>query len=112
LFGNMRMATAGSVSALLVPDTAVQTDQADKAVLVLNGQNEVVSKKVHLGPMVDGLRIVASGLSRADRIIIGGGIAAAPGAKAQPTRGTIRPITTATSLPIGPIAAAATFTSQ
>ncbi len=35
MFGNMRLATGGKVNALLVPDTAVQTDQARKILLVV-----------------------------------------------------------------------------
>jgi hypothetical protein len=45
-------------------------------------------------------------------VIVGGGIAVAPGTKAQPTRGTIRPVEAAVAAPIGPVAAAATFTAR
>jgi RND family efflux transporter MFP subunit len=89
LFGNMRMANGGKTQALLVPDTAVQTDQADKAVLVIGADNTVVLKKVVLGPVVGGLRIIASGITPTDRVIIGGNVSAAPGAKVDPKPGHI-----------------------
>jgi RND family efflux transporter MFP subunit len=88
LFGAMRMAS-GKGRALLVPDDAVQTDQADKAVLVVGPDGMVASRKVMLGPSVDGLRVVASGLSPADRVVIAGGVTAAAGSKVRAEPGAI-----------------------
>ena len=89
MFGNMRLASGGKASALLVPDTAIQTDQARKIVLTVDAQNQVAAKPVELGPVVDGLRIVRSGLSPKDRVIIAGNQMAMPGAKVSPKAGRI-----------------------
>jgi len=89
MFGNMRLASGGKASALLVPDTAIQTDQARKIVLTVDAQNQVSAKPVELGPVVDGLRIVRSGLSPKDRVIIAGNQMAMPGAKVAPKAGRI-----------------------
>lgn len=89
MFGNMRLSSGGTVKALLVPDTVVQTDQARKVVLTIDRQNAVVAKPVTLGPVIDGLRIIRSGLAPTDRIIVTGTQMAMPGAKVAPKPGKI-----------------------
>ena len=89
MFGNMRLASGGTTRALLVPDSAVQTDQARKILLVVNKDGTVAAKPVELGPVVDGLRVVRSGLLPTDRVIIVGTQMAAPGSKVQPKAGRI-----------------------
>jgi multidrug efflux pump subunit AcrA (membrane-fusion protein) len=92
MFGNMRLSTSGTTSALLVPDAAVQTDQARKIVLVVAKDGSVAPRPVVLGPVVDGLRVVRSGLTTADRVVIGGGQLVMPGVKAQVRPGKIAPL--------------------
>ena len=89
MFGNMRLAAGGKAPALLVPDTAIQTDQARKIVLTVDAQNQVSAKPVVLGPVVDGLRVVRSGLTARDRVIITGSQMAMPGSKVAPKAGRI-----------------------
>ena len=89
MFGNMRLASAGTRQALLVPDEAVQTDQARKVLLTIDAKNVVSQKPVELGPVVDGLRIVRSGIGPNDRIIIQGTQMAMPGATVAPKVGRI-----------------------
>ena len=91
MFGNMRMLTGAARPALLVPDAAVQTDQARRVVLVAAADGSVTPKPVELGPVVDGLRIVRSGLLPNDRVVIAGGQLVMPGVKAQIRRGRIAP---------------------
>lgn len=89
MFGNMRLATGGSVQALLVPDTAVQTDQTRKLLLVVDEEGTVAAKQVELGPVVDGLRVIRSGLGEGDKVVIEGVQMAMPGSKVQPRNGRI-----------------------
>jgi RND family efflux transporter MFP subunit len=96
MFGNMRLSTSGSTPALLVPDAAVQTDQARKVVLVAGKDGSVTPRPVVLGPVVDGLRVVRSGLTSADRVVIAGGQLVLPGAKVQVRPGKIEPLPVAT----------------
>ena len=111
MFGNMRLANGGQASALLVPDTAIQSDQARKTVLVVGKDDSVAAKPVELGPVVDGLRIIRSGLKPQDRIVITNVQAAMPGAKVATRPATIRPapapVTPVDS--VTPAAAQATF---
>jgi RND family efflux transporter MFP subunit len=92
MFGNMRLASGGTTAALMVPDAAVQTDQARKTLLVVAPDGSVAAKPVVLGPMVNGLRIVRSGLAPNDRVVISGTQMAMPGAKVQTRAGRIAPV--------------------
>jgi multidrug efflux system membrane fusion protein len=110
MFGNMRLASAGTKPALLVPDDAVQTDQARKVLLTVGPDNVVTAKPVVVGAVVDGMRVIRSGVGPKDRIIIKGTQMAMPGAKVAPTLGKIA-VSTDTSAPMAqPIAGGATLT--
>jgi multidrug efflux system membrane fusion protein len=109
MFGNMRLATSGTAPAMLVPDSAIQTDQARKTVLVVGPDNVVVTKPVQLGPLVQGLRVVRSGLAATDRVIIAGTQSAMPGSKVAPTMGKVVPQDEAQAPISEPVAAQATI---
>ena len=104
MFGNMRLSSGGTANALMVPDSAVQTDQARKTLLVVAPDGSVTVKPVVLGPLVNGLRIVRSGIAPGDRVVISGTQMAMPGAKVQTRAGKIA----ATAAPAAPIATAPT----
>jgi membrane fusion protein, multidrug efflux system len=81
----------GELDAMLVPDSAIVSDQAKKIVFTVNADNVVTAAPVTLGPLSEGLRIVKTGLKADDRIVIEGlaNPAVRPGAKVTPTAGTI-----------------------
>jgi len=90
MFGNMRLASGGMVEALLVPDTAVQTDQTRKLLLVVGKDGTVATKEVTLGSVLEGgLRVIRSGLAPGDRVVIEGTQMAFPGSKVTARRGRI-----------------------
>jgi RND family efflux transporter MFP subunit len=95
MFGNMRLATTGATSAMLVPDAAVQTDQTRKVVMVVGKDGSLTPRPVVLGPLIDGLRVVRSGLTLQDRVVIAGGQNVMPGMKAQVRAGNIAPLASA-----------------
>jgi RND family efflux transporter MFP subunit len=88
-FARLRLAPGGPRPALLVPDAAVATDQSRKLVMTVAADGTVVPKPVQLGPLADGLRVIASGLAPADQVIINGLLRARPGAKVTPQPGLI-----------------------
>ena len=90
LFGYMRMAAGDKTKALLVPDAAVQTDQARRIVLVVGKDDTVSAKEVVPGALVDGLRVIRSGLMETDQVVIEG-IGAVPGGKVAPKDGQFSP---------------------
>ena len=82
-FGRLRL-FGGEHSALLVPDSAIASDQSRKILFTVADDGTVGVKLVELGPMVDGLRVIRSGLAPTDRIIIDGLQRARPGQKVKP----------------------------
>jgi RND family efflux transporter MFP subunit len=91
LFGNMRLGSGGTTRALLVPDSAVQTDQARKTLLTVAQDGSVAAKPVQLGPVLGGLRVIRGGLSPNDRVVISGTQMAMPGTKVTAKPGRIAP---------------------
>ena len=89
LFGRMRLATGGTKAALLVPDTAITTDQTRKQVLVVGKDGTIAARTVELGPQVGALRVVEKGLKGTDRVVIKGVQMAMPGQKVRAQKGTI-----------------------
>jgi RND family efflux transporter MFP subunit len=73
-----------SEPALLVPDTALGTDQAGRYVLVVNADNVVEQRRVEIGQLVGDLRVIESGLHKEDRAVVGGIMRAIPGRKVEP----------------------------
>ncbi|MCW3836924.1 efflux RND transporter periplasmic adaptor subunit [Sphingomonas canadensis] len=113
MFGNMRLSTGGSGQALLVPETAIVTDQARKIVLVVGKDGTVAAKPVELGATVDGLRIVRSGLAAGDRVVISGIQLARPGGKVDAKPGRIEPKAAAATETFSvPTAGAATIVAR
>ena len=114
MFGNMRLADGGATNALLVPDAAVRTDQARKILLVVGKDNVVGAKPVETGPLVGGLRVIRSGVTKADRVIVQGVQFAMPGAKVNPRVTQIKPAEAVASAapPPAPSASQATLAAN
>lgn len=91
VFGRLQL-FGGEVDAVLIPDSAVISDQASKIVFTLDAQDTVVATPVTLGPLYEGLRVVQSGLDRSKRVVIEGiaNPAVRPGAKVTPKVGEIK----------------------
>jgi len=87
-FGRLRL-YGGTHESLLIPDSAIASDQSRKIVFAVAEDGTVGAKRVELGPIVDGLRVVRSGLAATDRIVIEGLQRARPGQKVTATNGKI-----------------------
>jgi multidrug efflux system membrane fusion protein len=72
LYVRVRVASGSEVEAILIDDKAVLTDQDRKYVYVLGAGDIAQRKDIQLGRKSDGLRVVETGLSREDKVIIGG----------------------------------------
>ncbi len=72
LFARVQLEGSGQFDALLVDDKAVLTDQDRKYVYVLGQDNTAQRKDVVLGRVIDGLRVVESGLAPGDTVIVSG----------------------------------------
>lgn len=90
VFGRIQL-YGGEYDALLIPDSAVISDQARKIVFVVGNDNVVQGRPVTLGPIVDGLRVVREGLKPDDKVVLDGlaNPMVRPGAKIAPEKGQI-----------------------
>ncbi len=91
MFGHMRLLGSGAYQGMLIPEDAIVTDQTRKAALVVGADGKVVQRVVVLGPIVDGLRVVRSGLNATDNVVIAGVQRAHPGTPVQIKQGKIVP---------------------
>jgi RND family efflux transporter MFP subunit len=86
LFAHVRLSPSQGPEqeALLVPETALGSDQAGRYVLVVDKDNLVDKRSVTVGPEVDDMRVIEKGLAPEDRVIVAGLLRAVPGQKVQP----------------------------
>ena len=83
-FGRVRLIGSSPYDALLLPDTAIASDQSRKVVFVVKDDDTVEERQVTLGPLDEGLRVIREGLKPEDRVIIDGLQRARVGAKVSP----------------------------
>lgn len=91
MFGRLRLIGSAERETILLPDEAILADQSRRLVMTVDGEGTVVPKFVELGPIVDGLRVIRSGLQQSDRVIVNGLVRARPGAKVTPQDVEIAP---------------------
>lgn len=84
LYARLKLVGSGTYSAMLIKDEAVGTDLGKKFVLVIDKDNKAVYRSVDLGPKLEGLRIVRSGLAKDDRIVVSGLQRVRPGSPVDP----------------------------
>jgi RND family efflux transporter MFP subunit len=72
LFARIRIPLSERHPVMLVDERAIGTDQANKFVLTLTATNTVQYQAVDLGPLVDGKRVVRSGLTAGEKIVVNG----------------------------------------
>jgi membrane fusion protein, multidrug efflux system len=83
-FGRVRLIGSAPYEALLLPDSAIATDQSRKIVFVVKDDDTVEARPVVLGPLDEGLRVIREGLKPEDRVIVDGLQRARVGAKVTP----------------------------
>ena len=90
IFGRLQL-FGSEYDALLVPDSAIISDQARKIVFTVGDDGVVQAKPVTLGTIVDGLRVIRSGLAPTDKVVLDGlaNPMVRPGAKVVPQNGEI-----------------------
>jgi RND family efflux transporter MFP subunit len=72
MFVRVKLENSDRYDAVLIKDSAVATDQNLRYVLVVDGDSRAQYRPVQLGPSVDGLRVVRSGLNPGERIVMNG----------------------------------------
>src|SRR5262249_4033152 len=83
-FVRVRMPEGRPHKALLVSERALDTDQGQKILYIVNEKNEVVARPVKLGAPHDGLREITDGLKAGERVIVTGIQQVRPGLSVEP----------------------------
>ena len=87
LFARLRLPGGAKAPALLVEETAIGTDQAQKFVLALTSTNTAAYRPVKLGAVIDGKRIIREGVKAGEKIVINGLARVRPGMPVTPMEG-------------------------
>jgi RND family efflux transporter MFP subunit len=96
-FARVRVPLGQPHKALLVSDRALDNDQGQKVLYLVNDKNEVVSRPVRLGALHDGLRTIEDGLRPGERVVVNGlqmiraGVTVEPKLVDMPTSGIRSP---------------------
>ena len=91
MFGRARLLGSGSYQAMLVPDEAIVTDQSRRIVYVIGQDGKTAPRVVEIGPMVEGLRVVKTGLTQRDRVVLDGLARLQPGMPVKAKLTQIKP---------------------
>lgn len=87
LFGQLQLAAAPAAPQMVVPETAIVTDATRRLVYVVGKDGVVQPRPVELGTLVGGLRVIRSGLSEKEQIVINGLQRVRPGQKTEVQQG-------------------------
>jgi len=88
MFARIRIPGSAPYEAVLIPDSAIGTDQSSQFVYVV--ENNVIQRRaVTPGPIVDGLRVIREGLVGDETLVIEGLLQSRPGVEVKTTPGSI-----------------------
>ncbi len=91
MFGRARLLGSAPYAALLVPDETIVTDQTRRFVFVVGPDGKTAQRSVIVGPIVEGLRVVKSGLQPSDKIVLDGLARLQPGMAVKVVNARILP---------------------
>lgn len=83
MFGHMQMQGSRPYQGVLVPDSAVGTQGDLRIVYVAAADGAVSGRTVSLGPISGGLRVIKSGLTPGDLVVVDGSQRIMPGSKVR-----------------------------
>jgi RND family efflux transporter MFP subunit len=90
IFAKLRVANTLEYVAMLLPDSAIGSDQSEKFVYVVGADKRVSRRVVETGPLALGLRVIRSGLEPDEQVVINGLQRVRPGAEVDPRPATLR----------------------
>jgi RND family efflux transporter MFP subunit len=96
-FGRMRIIGSAKYTALLIPDYAIGVDQDKKIVYVVREDKTIQAKQIVPGQIVDGLRVIRSGLAPNDEVVLDRLQIVQPGMPVVPKEEPIKPSDAATA---------------
>lgn len=91
MFGRIQVPGSARYNALLIPDSAIGSEQARRFVYVVRPDDTVAQKYVTLGALSEGDRVITSGLEPDDRVVVNGLMRVRPGIKVTPQKNDSTP---------------------
>ncbi|RCS54075.1 efflux RND transporter periplasmic adaptor subunit [Bremerella cremea] len=91
MFARVRLPGSAAYEAVLIPDSAIGTDQSSQYVYIVEG-NKIERRAVVPGPLVDGLRVIREGLTGTEQLVTEGLLLGRPGMEVQTKSGDIQVI--------------------
>ena len=88
-FARLRVPSERPGAVLLLPPAAIVPDQSRQVVMTVGVDGTVTPKRVNIGGLYHGLRVIRGGLTVDDSVVIDGLVRVKPGGKVMPTAGTI-----------------------
>jgi RND family efflux transporter MFP subunit len=86
LFARIKLVGSGTYAAVLTPEQAIGTDQSKKFILVVGQNNTAQFREVKLGALIDGMRVIKSGLFPGDLVVVDGLQRVRPGQPVTPEK--------------------------
>lgn len=86
LFARVKLIGSGSYKAVLTPERAIGTDQSKRFVLVIGPNNVAQFRDVKLGPLIDGMRVIETGVQAGDLVVVNGLQRVRPGMPVTPQK--------------------------
>ncbi len=86
LFARLRLSVGAPYPAVLTPERAINTDQNRKLVYVVGADNMPQPREVQLGTLMEGMRVVTSGLKAGELVVVDGLQRVRPGAPVTPQK--------------------------
>ncbi len=87
-FVRMRLPAGPQYPGMLVTETAIGTDQGRKYVLTVGKDNMTEYKAVEIGPLLGSKRVIRTGLTKDDNVIVNGLAKVRPGMPVAPSAAT------------------------
>ncbi len=87
LYARVRLSLKDAQKTLLIPERAVGTDQGQRFVFLIDGENTVSYRKVVPGQMHDGMLSISEGITTSDRVITEGLLTLKAGIRVKPVEG-------------------------
>lgn len=97
LFARVRLPLGEPAPALLVSERAIGVDQGQRFLFVVNAKNVVEYRTIEVGPLNDGLRVIANGIKADEWVIVNGLQRVRPGVTVDPQKIDMRGLTQATT---------------
>lgn len=84
MFGRVNVPGSLPYDGIMLPDEAIGSNQDQRIVYVLDGEDMVSAKPIRVGPTIDGYRVIRSGLDGTETVVIDGLMRVRPGVKVTP----------------------------